>query len=137
MNGFKPAIERLEDRTAPALIASQLPLASLPPLTLTTTQVSTLLKRAAAATGSDDAIIAIVDRNGTILGVRVEGGVAPSVQSNPLILDFAIDGAVSLARTGAFFSSNADPLTSRTIQFISQSTVTQREVNANTFDSNP
>src|SRR2546423_236838 len=106
MNGFKPTIERLEDRTAPALIASQLPLASLPPLTLTTTQVSTLLQRAAAATGSDDAIIAIVDRNGTILGVRVEGGVASSVTSNPLILDFAIDGAVSLARTGAFFSSN-------------------------------
>src|SRR5436309_494828 len=136
MKGYRPTIERLEDRTTPGLIASQLPIAALPPLTLTTGQVSTLLKRAAAATGSDDAIIAVVDRNGTILGVRVEGSVSGAVTGNPLVLDYAIDGAVSVARTGAFFSSNADPLTSRTIQFISQSTITQREVNGFTFNSN-
>jgi uncharacterized protein GlcG (DUF336 family) len=53
------------------------------------------------------------------------------------VLDFSIDGAVSLARTAAFFSSNADPLTSRTIQFISQSTITQREVNSYSFISSP
>ncbi|HEX5272338.1 MAG TPA: hypothetical protein VFW33_17695, partial [Gemmataceae bacterium] len=41
---------------------------------------------------------------------------------------FAIDGAVSLARTGAFFSSNQAPITSRTVRFLSQSTITQREV---------
>ena len=137
MKGFRPAVERLEDRTAPALIASQLPLATLPQLTLTTTQVSNLLKRAAAATGSDDAIIAVVDRNGTILGVRVEGQVSGSVTGNPNIFRFAIDGAVAKARTAAFFSSNADPLTSRTIQFISQSTITEREVNSYTFISAP
>src|SRR5207302_9422820 len=43
-------------------------------------------------------------------------------------LVFAIDGALAEARTGAFFGNNQAPLTSRTIQFISQSTVTQREV---------
>lgn len=134
---FRPTIERLEDRTAPAILSSQVPIASLPPLTLTTAQVNALLQRAAAATGSNDAIIAIVDRAGTLLGVRVEGGVAPSVTSNVNVLDFSVDGAVSLARTGAFFSSNADPLTSRTIQFVSQSTITQREVNSYTFISNP
>jgi len=130
-------VEQLEDRTAPALIASQLPIASLPPLTLTASQVGTLLQRAAAATGSDDAIIAVVDRAGNLLGVRVEGGVSAAVTGNTNVLNFSIDGAIAKARTAAFFSSNADPLTSRTIQFISQSTVTQREVNSYTFDSNP
>jgi len=91
-------------------------------------EVATLLSRASIATARDDAIIAVVDRSGRILGVRVEEGV-----SNALILDddkmaFAIDGAVAKARTAAFFSSNAAPLTSRTIRFISQSTITQREV---------
>ncbi|MBI2804480.1 MAG: heme-binding protein [Planctomycetes bacterium] len=134
---FVPTVETLEDRTAPALIASQVPLAALPAMTLTTTQVDTLLQRAAAATGSDDAIIAIVDRAGNILGVRVEGGVSPALTGDADLLGFAIDGAVAKARTGAFFSSNADPLTSRTIQFISQTTITQREVESYTFDSNP
>jgi uncharacterized protein GlcG (DUF336 family) len=95
---------------------------------LTTSDVSQLLNRAAAATASDDAIVAIVDRGGHILGVRVEGNVSPLVTSNPATLTFAIDGAVAEARTGAFFSSNQAPLTSRTVEFISQSTITQREV---------
>ncbi len=138
MKPTRLSIERLEDRTMPALIASQLPLATLPPLfTLQTSQVSSLLSRAAAATGSDDAIIAIVDRAGNLLGVRVEGGVSAAVTGNTNVMNFAIDGAISKARTAAFFSSNADPLTSRTVQFISQSTVTEREVNSYSFDSNP
>ncbi len=137
MKRFRPTLERLEDRIAPAFIASQLPLATLPQLALMTAQVDALLKRAAAATGSNDAIIAVVDRNGTILGVRVEGGVSGAITGNANVLRFAIDGAVAKARTGAFFSSNAAPLTSRTIQFISQSTITQREVNAYTFNSSP
>ncbi|MBI1832564.1 MAG: heme-binding protein, partial [Planctomycetes bacterium] len=130
-------VEQLETRMMPAFIASQLPLAALPPLTLTTSQVSTLLQRAAGATASDDAIIAVVDRNGRILGVRVEGHVSAAVTGNSDVLDFSIDGAVALARTAAFFSTSATPLTSRTIQFISQSTITQREVNSYTFISNP
>lgn len=91
-------------------------------------EVRTLLKRASAATPSNDGIIAVVDRSGRILGVRVEAGVSASLQADPKQLAFAIDGAVAKARTAAFFSSNAAPLTSRTIRFISQSTVTQREV---------
>ncbi len=133
----RPTIELLEDRTVPAFIASQLPIASVGPLTLTTAQVNTLLERAAAATSTDNAIVAIVDRAGDILGVRVEGNVSPAITGNSNILDFSIDGAASLARTAAFFSSDADPLTSRTVQFISQSTITQREVNSYSFVSNP
>jgi uncharacterized protein GlcG (DUF336 family) len=99
--------------------------------TLTTQQVAVLLERAASASSRDDAIIAIVDRGGRVLGVRVEAGVSPNIQNNPALLTFAVDGALAEARTGAFFASDAAPLTSRTIQYISQSTITQREVQSN------
>ncbi len=95
---------------------------------LTTDDVETLLQRASLASPSQDAIIAIVDRTGRILGVRVEDGVDARLKGDPDKLAFAIDGAVAKARTAAFFSNNEAPLTSRTIRFISQSTVTQREV---------
>ncbi len=102
-----------------------------PPQTLEADEVDTLIKRAAGASTSTDGIIAIVDRNGQILGVRVEGGVSPAITANSLSLTFAIDGAVSKARTAAFFANNQAPLTSRTVNFISQSTITQREVESN------
>jgi uncharacterized protein GlcG (DUF336 family) len=98
---------------------------------LTTANVQALLERAAAAVNLDNAIIAVVDRNGTILGVRVESGVSPQITGNTSNLVYAIDGAVSLARTGAYFANDAAPLTSRTIQEISQTTITQREVQSN------
>jgi uncharacterized protein GlcG (DUF336 family) len=90
--------------------------------------VQDLLTRASAASSHHDAIIAVVDRGGNILGVRVEGGVSPSITGSAASLTFAIDGAVALARTGAFFANDQAPLTSRTIQELSQSTITQREV---------
>ncbi|HEV3082905.1 MAG TPA: DUF4214 domain-containing protein [Gemmataceae bacterium] len=94
-------------------------------------EVGTLLERAAAATASHDAIIAIVDRAGNILGVRVESGVSPTLMANPATATFAIDGAVAEARTAAFFANDSGigtPLTTRTIRDLSQSTMTQREV---------
>ena len=118
----------LDRRDLPSLIASQ---QTLTPPTLTQAEVGQLLSRAAAATASDDAIIAVVDRNGTILGVRVEGNVNAAFQTPGALQDFAIDGAVAEARTGAMFANDTAPLTSRTIQEISQSTITQREVEAN------
>ena len=99
--------------------------------------VETLLSRASMATGSDDAIIAVVDRSGRILGVRVEEGVDAGLKADPERLAFAIDGAVAKARTAAFFSSNGAPLPSRTIRFISQSTVTQREVESAPAEDEP
>lgn len=98
---------------------------------LSTTEVSQLLQRASMATPSNDAIIAIVDRAGQILGVRTEQDVLTNFAGRPEDLVFAIDGAVAKARTAAFFSNNQAPLTSRTVRFISQSTVTQREVESN------
>jgi uncharacterized protein GlcG (DUF336 family) len=104
--------------------------------TLCAAEVGQLLDRASAATPGDDAIIAIVDRGGHVLGVRVEDGVVgagsnqiPSGDTATLV--FAIDGAIAKARTAAFFANDQAPLTSRTVQFISQTTITEREVNAN------
>jgi uncharacterized protein GlcG (DUF336 family) len=125
---FRPSFDRLEARDTPAIISSQHPLA--PPL-LTTSDVKSLLSRAAVATASNDAIVAVVDRGGNILGVFVEGGVSPAITGNHDNLVFAIDGAVAEARTGALFANDTAPLTSRTIQFISQTTITQREVESN------
>ncbi|MGL5096606.1 MAG: hypothetical protein ACRDD1_13515, partial [Planctomycetia bacterium] len=100
-------------------------------------EVEQLLDRAAAATDSEDAIIAIVDRSGRILGVRVEDGVSPILTTDPEKLTFAVDGALAKARTAAFFANGGAPLTSRTIQFISQSTITQREVEGDPSITNP
>lgn len=97
---------------------------------LSSAEVSTLLSRAAAALPVNDAIIAIVDRNGTILGVRAEQGVLSTIV-DPATLAFAIDGAVSEARTAAFFANDVTPVTSRTVEALSQSTILQREVEAN------
>jgi uncharacterized protein GlcG (DUF336 family) len=113
------AVEQLEPRALMAVAQ------------LTTVEVNALLERASAATPSNDAIIAVVDRTGKILGVRVESGVVTSD------LGFAIDGAVAKARTGAFFANGQEPLTSRTVSHISQSTITQREMQSNPASANP
>src|SRR5262249_32187566 len=94
-------VERLEAREL---------LAAVP--VLLAGEVKHLLIRAAAASAGRDAIIAVVDRMGDILGVRVEFGVQAQITSNPVNLVFAIDGAVAEARTGAFFANANAPLTS-------------------------
>jgi uncharacterized protein GlcG (DUF336 family) len=105
--------------------------------TITPDEVNALLQRAAAASASSDAIIVICDRNGRILGVRVESGVSPAITGNINNLVFAVDGAYAKALTGAYFGNNQAPLTSRTIQSISQSTITEREVNSNPSITDP
>jgi uncharacterized protein GlcG (DUF336 family) len=121
----------------PPDLSSTLGLPPSPVETLATSDVSQLLQRAAAATASDNAIVAVVDRQGRILGVRVEGNVLPSITQNTQNLVFSVDGAVAEARTAAFFASNSAPLTPRTIQFISQTTITQREVESNPSIADP
>lgn len=109
-----------------------IPAAAQSEFDITETEVTTLLQRASMATTSNDAIIAIVDRAGQILGVRTEQDVVNAYQGREKSdLVFAIDGAVAKARTAAFFSNGEAPITSRTVRFISQSTITQREVESN------
>ncbi|GIW79572.1 MAG: hypothetical protein KatS3mg105_1379 [Gemmatales bacterium] len=111
--------------------------APTPPVVLDPMEVQRLLERATAASASNDAIIVVMDRGGKLLGVRVESGVSPAVQGNLDTLIFAIDGAMAKARTAAFFANQGAPLTSRTVQFISQSTITQRQVESNPNITDP
>lgn len=114
---------------------------------LSEADVKTFLARAAAASSSQDAIIVIVDRGGRILGVRAEADVLAeykvgAIDERTADFVFAVDGAVAKARTAAFFA-NGDgsgvlaPLTSRTVRFVSQSTITQREVESNPSITDP
>lgn len=102
---------------------------------MTAAEARTILTRASNVTASNDAIIAVVDRAGQILGVLVEDGLKAKLTGDKLI--FAIDGAVAKARTAAFFSNSMAPLTSRTVRFISQSTITEREVESNPNVTDP
>src|SRR5580693_2533934 len=97
-------------------------LTSAPPApmqTLTASDVTTLTQAAAQAADPNTMVIAIVDRSGNVLGVYrkpaaptlVTGNFSAQVDTNEL--------AVSLARTGAFFSNDQAPLSSRTVRFIS------------------
>lgn len=97
---------------------------------LSAAEVDALLDRATQVTDRNDAIIAIVDRGGQILGVQVEDDVLTNIPDADTLV-FAIDGAIAKARTAAFFSNDQAALTSRTVRFISQTTITEREVNSN------
>jgi uncharacterized protein GlcG (DUF336 family) len=66
-----------------------------------------------------DMVVAVVDRAGFVLGVfRTQNAPATAVGNFGQPLD-ANDVALGLARTGAFFSNDQAPLSSRTVRFIS------------------
>jgi uncharacterized protein GlcG (DUF336 family) len=90
-----------------------------PAETLTQSDVSSIVQAAAEAVNSDTMVIAVVDRLGRILAVYKQPSAAALVQGNFSQMVPSDDLAVSLARTGAFFSNNQAPLSSRTVRFIS------------------
>ncbi len=90
-----------------------------PTVTLTQSDVSAIVQAAAEAVNSDTMVIAVVDRLGRILAVYKQPSAPALVQGNFTQMVAADDFAVSLARTGAFFSNNQAPLSSRTVRFIS------------------
>src|SRR5215469_12442404 len=66
-----------------------------------------------------DMVVAVVDRAGFVLGVfRTQNAPAGTTGNFGQPVD-ANDLAVALARTGAFFSNDQAPLSSRTVRFIS------------------
>jgi uncharacterized protein GlcG (DUF336 family) len=66
-----------------------------------------------------DMVVAVVDRAGFVLGLfRTQNAPATAV-GNFGVMQNANDVAVALARTGAFFSNDQAPLSSRTVRFIS------------------
>jgi uncharacterized protein GlcG (DUF336 family) len=76
---------------------------------LTADDVRAVLTTAATALADDTLAAAVVDRTGNILGVYARSGAGADTP----------DIAVSLARTGAMFSHDQAPLSSRTVRFIS------------------
>ena len=97
------------------------PLSPPPPPTVQPLEVSDVQNIVQAAVNSVnvDMVVAVVDRSGFVLGVfRTQN--APTVSmgnfGQPVNAD---DLAVGLARTGAFFSNDQAPLSSRTVRFIS------------------
>src|ERR1700678_3262922 len=92
-----------------------------PPATQTLSQadVQMVVQAASTAAQSDAMAIAVVDRMGRILAVYVgPSAPAPSPGNFGAAIPTA-DLAVALANTGAFFSNDQAPLTSRTVRFIS------------------
>jgi uncharacterized protein GlcG (DUF336 family) len=84
-------------------------------------QIADVQKIVQAAVNSvnADMIVAVVDRAGFVLGVfRTQNAPAMAAGNFGQMLD-ANDVAVALARTGAFFSNDQAPLSSRTVRFIS------------------
>jgi uncharacterized protein GlcG (DUF336 family) len=66
-----------------------------------------------------DMVVAVVDRAGFVLGVFRTLNAPATAMGNFGQMQDANDLAIALARTGAFFSNNQAPLSSRTVRFIS------------------
>lgn len=86
---------------------------------LTAEDVTAIIRRAAEAMGATTMVIAVTDRAGDVLGVFRKPDAPERVPGNFEVLVDAKDLAVALARTGAFFSNDQAPLSSRTVRFIS------------------
>ncbi|MBI4611629.1 MAG: heme-binding protein [Candidatus Rokubacteria bacterium] len=88
---------------------------------LTASDVTAIIRRAAEALDATTMVIAVTDREGTPLGLFFKPdapllGAAVGNFGQPV---HAFELAIALARTGAFFSNNQAPLSSRTVRFIS------------------
>src|SRR5712664_1319580 len=100
---------------------SSAPVVPPPVPTVQSLQISDVQKIVAAAVNSLDVemVVAVVDRAGFVLGVFRTQNAPATATGNFGQLQDANDVAVALARTGAFFSNNQAPLSSRTVRFIS------------------
>src|SRR5207302_2965185 len=77
---------------------------------LTAAEVQALVLNAAMAADGPGIAIAVVDRAGNVL----------AIYRRPATTDADVERALALARTGAFFSNQATPLSSRTVRSISR-----------------
>jgi len=93
-----------------------IPVPSVQPLQIADVQK---IIQAAVNSANVDMVVAVVDRAGFVLGVfRTQNAPNVAIGNFSATVD-ANDLAVALARTGAFFSNNQAPLSSRTVRFIS------------------
>ena len=108
----------INDAADPVAVAASDP-PPPPATTLTAADVTAVVSAAATSISSTSMVIAVVDREGVILGVYRKAAAPVTVVGNFGATVNANDFAVSLARTGAFFSNDEAPLSSRTVRFIS------------------
>jgi uncharacterized protein GlcG (DUF336 family) len=92
------------------------PVAAVQPLQVADVQN---IVQAAVNSVNVDMTVAIVDRAGFVLGVFRTQNAPATAAGNFGQVQNANDVAVALARTGAFFSNDQAPLSSRTVRFIS------------------
>jgi uncharacterized protein GlcG (DUF336 family) len=92
------------------------PVTAVTPLQITDVQN---IVQAAVNSVNADMVVAVVDRAGFVLAVFRTQNAPTIVTGNFSQAQNANDVAVSLARTGAFFSNDQAPLSSRTVRFIS------------------
>ena len=97
------------------------PVSPPPPPVVQPLQVSDVqnIVQAAVNSVSADMVVAVVDRAGIVLGVFRTQNAPITAAGNFGQTQDANDLAVALARTGAFFSNDQAPLSSRTVRFIS------------------
>ena len=88
------------------------------PVTLSAADVNSVVQQAAQSVNVP-LVIAVVDRLGNVLALLAEPGAPATAQGNFGRTVDTRDLAISLARTGAFFSNDQAPLSSRTVRFIS------------------
>src|SRR6202035_4955725 len=86
---------------------------------LTAADITALVQAAAQAADPNTMVIAVVDRAGNVLGVYRKPSAPSLATGNFGALVNVNELAVSLARTGAFFSNDQAPLSSRTVRFLS------------------
>jgi len=104
-----------------ALLAALAPTPAFADAFLTAGDVMDAVRTAASAISPTSVVIAVTDRSGVPLAVYL----GPTATAADIVVgNFgtpinAQDYAVGLARTGAFFSNNAAPLSSRTVRMIS------------------
>jgi uncharacterized protein GlcG (DUF336 family) len=104
---------------SPPSTVTRPPLPPVPPLSAS--DVANLVQAAATSVDAETMSIAVVDRGGVVLAVYDKAGVTPGQTDignfgQPVGVN---DLAVALARTGAYFSNDQAPLSSRTVRFIS------------------
>jgi uncharacterized protein GlcG (DUF336 family) len=99
------------------------PVVTTPPpvTTVTPLQVSDVqnIVQAAVNSANVDMVVAVVDRAGFVLAVFRTQNAPTMAVGNFGVPQNANDIAVALARTGAFFSNDQAPLSSRTVRYIS------------------
>jgi uncharacterized protein GlcG (DUF336 family) len=97
------------------------PVSAPPPPVVQPLQVSDVqnIVQAAVNAVNADMVVAVVDRAGFVLGVFRTQNAPATAPGNFGQSQDANDLAIALARTGAFFSNDQAPLSSRTVRFIS------------------